>query len=190
MLRSIKRLAFLPLLGLALAGCEYGGLARPSVLSQLDPPVARLINELPELDASNEATVAELYALGGLAHAEPGPDGVMRAAVEVPPHHMLWSPAVIVMPHGGPLELHFSNHDQAFHAAFLPSNGGRQVLELPAQQGGRARIELDQPGFYWFGCPVADHVGRGMLGFIIVRGETPPEARLDRPPQSQPSSDR
>jgi PQQ system protein len=190
MLRSIKRLAFLPLLGLALAGCEYGGLARPSVLSQLDPPVARLINELPELDASNEATVAELYALGGLAHAEPGPDGVMRAAVEVPPHHMLWSPAVIVMPHGGPLELHFSNHDQAFHAAFLPSNGGRQVLELPAQQGGRARIELDQPGFYWFGCPVADHVGRGMLGFIIVRGETPPEARLDRPPQPQPSSDR
>ncbi|MGK9171357.1 hypothetical protein KXR53_34030 [Inquilinus limosus] len=173
-----------------MASCEYAGLARPSVLSQLDPPVARLINELPELDTSNEATVAELYALGGLAHAEPGSDGVMRVDVEVPPHHMLWRPAVIVMPHGGPLELRFSNHDYTTHAAILPSNGGRQVLELPAQQGGRARIRLDQPGFYWFGCPVGNHVGRGMLGFIIVRGETPPEARLDRPPQPQPPSSR
>jgi PQQ system protein len=171
---------------LALNACEYGRLLRPSVLSELDPPVARLVNELPELDAPNKATVAELYALGGLAHAEDGTDGVMRAHVNVPMHHMLWSPAVIVMPRGGPLELRFSNHDQNFHMAYLPSNGGRQVLELPAGQGGLARIQLDQPGLYWFGCPVSNHVGRGMLGLIIVRGEVPQEARLDRPPQKQP----
>lgn len=187
---SARNLILLSMLGAGIAGCEYAGLMRPSVLSQLDPPVARLVNELPELDASNKAIVAELYALGGLGHAQAGADGVMRIDVHVPPHHMLWTPAIIVMPHGGPLELHFSNHDQTTHAAFLPSNGGRQVLELPAQQGGRARIQLDQPGFYWFGCPVADHFGRGMLGFVIVRGETPLEARLDRPPQPQPPSDR
>ena len=169
-----------------LAGCDYARLARPSVLKQLRPEVAQLINELPELDAQNEATVAELYALGGLGHAREGEDGVMRIDVTVPPMHFLWTPAVIVLPRGGELEMRFSNYDQNFHMALLPSNGGRQLLELPVSTGGVARLTLDQPGFYWFGCPVADHVGRGMLGFIIVRGETPAEARLDRPPQKQP----
>lgn len=186
---SLWRLLFVPLLGFAVAGCDYARLARPSVVGQLDPAVVRLINEMPNLDASNEATVAELYALGGLAHAKPGPDGVMRADIAVPPLHMLWTPAIIVMPHGGPLELHFSNYDQTYHMAFLPDNGGREVLSLPAQHGGRALIELDEPGFHWFGCPVAAHLGRGMLGLIIVRGHVPPEARLDRPPQPQPPGD-
>jgi PQQ system protein len=72
--------------------------------------------------------------------------------------------------------------------AYLPSDGGRQMLELPSGEGGVAQIRLDQPGLCWFGCPVADHVGRGMLGLIIVRGEAPAAARLDRPPQSRPSS--
>jgi PQQ system protein len=112
----------------------------------------------------------------------------MRVEVAVPLHRMMWQPAVIDMPHGGTLELRFSNYDQAYHMAYLPSEGGQQVLELPAGTGGMARIRLDQPGLYWFGCPVADHVGRGMLGLIIVRGQSPPEARLDRPAQRQPSS--
>lgn len=125
-------------LNLALSGCEYAGLLRPSVLSQLNPPVARLVNELPELDSSNEAIVAELYATGGAARATEGPDGIMRADITVPMHHMLWTPAVIVMPRGGPLELRFSNYDHALHMAYLPSNGGRQLLHLPAGKGGRA----------------------------------------------------
>ena len=189
----MRRLRPLPPLLLALAattGCEYAGLLRPSVLSQLNPPVVRLVNELPALDAPNEATLAELFATGGLDHAREGADGVMRAHVTIPPHHLLWTPAVIVMPRGGPLELRFSNHDQNFHIAFLPSAGGRQVLELPAGRGGLARLQLDGPGLYWFGCPVGDHVGRGMLGFIVVRGEAPAEARLDRPPQRQAGGDR
>jgi PQQ system protein len=175
------------LFAVGLSGCEYAGLARPSVLSELTPPVARLVNELPDVDAPNKALVAQIYAVGGLAHAQEGPDGVMRVNVAVPPHRMMWQPAIIDMPHGGPLELRFSNYDEAFHIAYLPSDGGPQVLELPVHEGGVARIRLDQPGFYWFGCPVADHVGRGMLGFIFVRGVTPREARLDRPPQPQPS---
>jgi PQQ system protein len=68
----------------------------------------------------------------------------------------------------------------------LPSDGERQVLELPMHTAGIARIKLDQPGLYWFGCPVANHAGRGMLGLVIVKGYTPAEAKLDRPPQPLP----
>ena len=32
------------------------------------------------------------------------------------------------------------------------------------------RLRLDQPGLYWFGCPVSNHAGRGMLGLIVVAG--------------------
>ena len=99
---------------------------------------------------------------------------------------MIWKPAIIVMPRGGELELVFSNRDDALHMAFLPSNGAREIVELPPGQAGRVRLRLDGPGLYWFGCPVANHAGRGMLGLVIVRGETPPEARLDRPKQRRP----
>ncbi len=174
------------LLGTLLSGCEYAGLLRPSVLSQLDPPVARLVNELPELDQPNDAIIARLYATGGLSHAEPGSDGVMRASVAAPPGQMIWTPAIIVMPRGGDLELTFSNLDKSAHAALLPSNGDLQLLELPSMQAGTAKIRLDGPGMYWFGCPVANHVGRNMLGFILVKGDAPVEARLDRPAQPQP----
>jgi PQQ system protein len=184
---AFGRLIGLVLLAFATAGCDYVRLGRPSVLSELTPPVARLVNELPDIDAPNKAIVAQLYAVGGLSHASEAADGVMHVDIVVPEHRMMWQPAVIDMPHGGPLELRFSNYDEAFHIAYLPSDGGQQVLELPVHEGGIARIRLDQPGLYWFGCPVADHVGRGMLGLIIVRGETPAAARLDRPPQRQPS---
>ena len=72
------------------------------------------------------------------------------------------------------------------HAAYLPSNGGRQMLWLPEARAGRARLKLDQPGYYFFGCPVMNHAGRGMLGLILVKGDTPEEAKLDRPPQPRP----
>lgn len=39
---------------------------------------------------------------------------------------------------------------------------------------------------YFFECPVANHAGRGMVGLILVEGEVPPEARLDRPWQPRP----
>jgi PQQ system protein len=47
-------------------------------------------------------------------------------------------------------------------------------------------VSLSEPGLYWFGCPVSNHAGRGMLGLIIVRGDSPPNAILDRPEQPQP----
>jgi PQQ system protein len=169
-----------------LVGCNYMRLLRPSVLKQLNPRVVRLVNELPATDDVNEALIGRLFAHGGAADAKIGPDGVMRVTVYMPLDEYLWEPAVIIMPRGGELELDFSNEDRMVHIALLPSNGGRQVLNVPARERGRARIRLDQPGYYFFACPVMNHAGRGMLGLIMVKGDAPPDARLDRPPQPRP----
>jgi PQQ system protein len=174
------------LLSLTLTSCDYVRLLRPSVLKQLNPRVVRLVNELPEVDEPNKEIVARLFPHGGLEHATIGGDGVMHAEVRVPPDQLIWEPSIIVMPHSGDLEIEFQNADHNFHMAFLPSTGARQVVELPVHQGGRGRIHLDEPGLYWFGCPVANHAGRGMLGLVIVRGELPASAKLDRPRQRRP----
>jgi PQQ system protein len=169
-----------------LSGCAHLGLLRPNRLKQLNTRVVNLVNELPRVDNPNEDIVGRLFAHGGLAHAERGKDGVMRARIHVPPDQFIWEPAIIVMPESGDLELEFHNEDQVLHMAFLPSNGDRQLLQLPVHTGGKARVHLDEPGLYWFGCPVANHAGRGMLGLIMVRGNVPAEARLDRPEQERP----
>jgi PQQ system protein len=53
-------------------------------------------------------------------------------------------------------------------------------------QGARVRVHLSNPGLYSFSCPVSNHAGRGMFGVILVKGDVPPEARLDRPKQPRP----
>ncbi|MGQ0560555.1 MAG: MSMEG_3727 family PQQ-associated protein [Gemmatimonadota bacterium] len=179
-------LGLIATLSLALGGCEYVKLLRPSVLKQLNPDVVRLVNELPEVDDPNEAIVARLFAHGGLAHADLDGDGVMRQRIYVPKNEYIWKPAIIVMERPGELELEFHNQDQVIHMAFMPSVDERQVLQLPINTAGRVRIRLDQQGLYWFGCPVGNHAGRGMLGLIMVKGDTPAEARLDRPRQKRP----
>ena len=176
----------LVLVVIGVAGWQYVRLLRPSVLKQLNPDVVRLLNELPELDHPNKAIVARLFAHGGLSHAQIGPDGVMRDRIRVATNQFIWQPSIIVMPKAGELDLDFSNDDQNFHIAFMPSDGDRQVLQLPAKTGGRVRVHLGQPGLYWFGCPVSNHAGRGMLGLVVVRGEVPDEAKLDRPQQRRP----
>ena len=169
-----------------IVGWQYVRLLRPSVLKQLNPDVVRLLNELPELDRPNKAIVARLFAHGGLSHAAVGPDGVMRDRIRVDENQFIWQPSIVVMPKAGDLELEFSNDDQHFHIAFMPSDGDRQVLQLPTKTGGQVRLRLDQPGLYWFGCPVSNHAGRGMLGLIVVAGDVPAEATLDRPKQRRP----
>src|SRR4028118_31277 len=150
---------------LLLSGCEYVRLLRPRVLKQLHPRVVRLVNELPEVDQPNEEMVARLFAHGGLGRAERGDDGVYRSRINVPSGQYIWEPAIITMESGGELELDFSNHDPfSYHAVVMPHNGSRQFLMLPAHRRGTVRVQLDGPGMYWFGCPVANHAPRGMLG--------------------------
>jgi PQQ system protein len=170
-----------------LTSCEYARLLRPSVLKQLNPRVVRLVNELPEVDQPNEEIVARLFAHGGLGRAFAGSDGVFRARINIPSGQYIWEPAIITMERGGELELDFSNHDPfSYHAVTIQSNGSRQFLMLPAHKRGTVRVRLDGPGLYWFGCPVANHAPRGMLGLVIVSGDAPATAKLDRPKQDRP----
>ncbi len=179
-------LALVCVVAIVVVGWQYVRLLRPSVLKQLNPDVVRLLNELPNVDKPNEAIIARLFAHGGLSHAEVGGDGVMRDRIRVPENEFIWRPAIIVMPQAGELELDFSNDDQNLHIAFMPSDGDRQALTLPMKSSGRVRVRLGQPGLYWFGCPVSNHAGRGMLGLVLVKGEVPADAKLDRPPQRRP----
>lgn len=180
-----RRASILCALASTLAACEYLGILRPSVLGQLDPEMATLLNELPNLDEPNEALIGRLYATGGASRPSVDDDGIMRDRIRIPKDEYLWYPAILILPRGGTLELDITNEDHRPHAMFAPSNGSRQLLELPAYTRGKVSIILDQPGFYWFGCPVANHATRGMLGVVFVKGEVPPGARLDRPRQPQ-----
>ncbi|HET7369634.1 MAG TPA: MSMEG_3727 family PQQ-associated protein [Gammaproteobacteria bacterium] len=170
----------------AMSGCSYMRLLRPSVLSELKPPLVRLVNEIPAVDQPNELVVAKLYALGGLKHAQVGPGGVMQVSVGVPEDELIWEPAIIVLPHGGTLKLRFTNYDHRTHMALVPSNGSRQLLMLPPHTSGTMIVHLDGPGWYWFFCPAANHYGRNMFGYLLVSGNVPVEAQLDRPPQPLP----
>ena len=144
---------------------DYVRLLRPSVLRQLDPRVVGLVNELPNVDRQNKAIIGRLFAHGGLAHAKAGADGVMRVEVRVPPGELIWTPAIIVMPRPGELEVDLFNDDPYIHhAAILPSNGDKQFLMLPIHSGGRARVTLDGPGYYWFAVRSAITLRAGCWG--------------------------
>lgn len=183
----LGKVAAVGLMAGSLGSCNYVRLLRPSVLRQLNPRMVNLVNYLPSVEDPNEAVVARLFAHGGLSHAERGSDGVYRQHVRIPPGEYIWQPAIIVVPAGEELELDFQNEDPySYHAVALPHDGNRQAMMLPMHTRGRARIQLDAPGMYWFGCPVANHAPRGMLGLILVEGEVPAEAKLDRPKQRRP----
>jgi PQQ system protein len=142
--------------------------------------------ELAGLAKQNGATIGRLLATGKVGHAEEGPDGRMRARIRIPPDELAFEPAVLVLPHGGEIELELTNDDKNTHCALLPSNGDSQFIWLVNQSRGTATLNLDGPGYYWYGSPTGNDEGRGLTGAIVVTGEAPPEARLDRPPQPRP----
>jgi PQQ system protein len=147
----------------------------------------RAVGELTGLDKQFGAVLGRMPFHGGrVGHAEPAPDGRLRARVRIPPDEMLWDPAILVMPHGGDLELEIVNDDLNTHCALLPSNGDQQFLWLPNHSRGTASLNLDAPGCYWFGSIIGNDEGQGLIAAIVVLGDTPPEARLDRPAQPRP----
>jgi PQQ system protein len=110
----------------------------------------------------------------------------MHARVRIPLDELAWDPAVLVLPHGGERELELVNDDQNTHCALLPSNGDSQFIWLVNHSRGTATLKLDGPGYYWYGSPTGNDEGRGLTGAIVVMGDAPPEARLDRPQQPRP----
>lgn len=123
-----------------------------------------------------------VYA-GRVEYAQEGVDGGFRARVRIAPDTFSWDPSTIVMSHGGDLELEVINDDLNTHCALLPSNGDNRFLWLPNQSRGRASLTLDGPGRYSFSSIIGNDEGLGLVGSIVVLGNVPPEARLDRPAQ-------
>jgi PQQ system protein len=138
------------------------------------------------LDSQNKAALGRMLASGNIGRATEGEDGRMRATIRINPDELCWDPSILVMPHGGDLELELINDDLNTHCALLPSNGDRKFIWLVNHSRGRALLNLDGPGCYWFSSPTGNDEGRGLTGAIVALGEVPPEARLDRPTQPRP----
>lgn len=138
------------------------------------------------LDTQNKATIGRVLATGKIGYADEGPDGRMTATIRIPPDELVFEPSVLVLPHGGDLDLELINDDKNTHCALLPSNGDSQFVWLVNHSKGTATLNLDGPGYYWYSSPTGNDEGRGLTGAIVVQGETPPEARLDRPQQPRP----
>jgi PQQ system protein len=143
-------------------------------------------SEMPELNRQNGAALGRLLEQQNLAYAQVGDDGRMHATLRISADELVWTPSVLVMPHGGDLDLEIFNDDLNTHCILLPSNGDRQFLWLKNFSRGTASINLDGPGYYWFSSPIGNDEGRGLTGAIVVLGDTPSQAKLDRPEQPQP----
>jgi PQQ system protein len=144
-----------------------------------------LLQELG-LDKQNHAALGRVLGTGSIAKATERADGTMEATIRIKEDELAWDPAILVMPHGGDLELTVINDDTNTHAALFPSNGDRKFLWLLNHSKGRAKLNLDGPGYYWYSSPAGNDEGRGLTAAIVVLGEVPPEARLDRPDQPRP----
>ena len=141
---------------------------------------------VPELIKQNGATIGRVLAIGNVGRAQERADGRMHATVRINVDELAWDPAVLVMPHGGELELELINDDMNTHCALLPSNGDSKFIWLVNHSRGTATLNLDGPGYYWYSSPTGNDEGRGLTGAIVVMGEVPQEARLDRPRQPRP----
>lgn len=148
--------------------------------------LSEMVSELG-LDKQNKGTIGRLLTHGGgLGHAEEGPDGRMSATIRIPEDELMYEPSILVLPHGGDLDIEFLNDDTNTHCALVPSNGDYVWQWLPNHSRGTVSINLDGPGYYWFSSNVGNDEGKGLFGAIVVMGDVPEEARLDRPTQPRP----
>jgi PQQ system protein len=138
------------------------------------------------LDRQNGATLGRMLGRGRVEEAEEVSDGKMRATIRIPEDELVYDPGVLVLPHGGELELTLINDDRNTHCAVLPCNGDYKFIWLVNHSKGIANLVLDGPGYYWYGSRTGNDEGRGLTGAIVVQGDAPEEARLDRPPQPRP----
>src|SRR5437764_7781898 len=133
------------------------------------------------LDAQNKAALGRALGTRSIGQATERADGRMEATIRINPDELSWDPSILVLPHGGDIELELINDDLNTHCALLPSNGDRKFIWLVNHSRGHATLNLDGPGYYWFSSPTGNDEGRGLTGAIVVLGEAPAAARLDRP---------
>ncbi len=147
--------------------------------------LSQVVSELG-LDHQNKATIGRLLNHSDLGHVEEKSDGTMTATIRITEDELTYSPSILVMPHGGELEIEFFNDDKNTHCAIVPSNGDYQWIWLVNHSRGKMTVNLDGPGYYWYSSNVGNDEGRGLMGAIVVMGDVPDEAKLDRPPQPRP----
>ncbi len=138
------------------------------------------------LAEQNKATLGQVLGTGSIGQATEMSDGTMQATLRINLDELTWDPSILVMPQGGDIELELVTDDLNTHCALLPSNGDRKFIWLVNHSRGRATLNLDGPGYYWLSSPTGNDEGRGLTGAIVVLGDAPPEARLDRPAQPRP----
>ena len=113
--------------------------------------------------------------------AEEGSDGKMHATVRIPMDELVFDPGVLVLPHGGDLELEIINDDNNSHCAVLPSNGDTKFIWLVNFSKGTATLKLDGPGYYWYGSRTGNDEGRRPDRHDRRRGRGPRRSQA-RPP--------
>ncbi len=69
-----------------------------------------------------------------------------------------------MLPHAGVVEITFINDDKNTHCAVLPCNGDYKFIWLVNSSKGTATLELDGPGYYWYGSRTGNDEGRGLTG--------------------------
>ena len=80
------------------------------------------------------------------------------------------------------------NDDKNTHCAVLPSNGDTQFIWLVNHSKGTATLELDGPGYYWYGSTTGNDEGRGLTGAIVVGGERTARGAARPPAPTAPVS--
>jgi PQQ system protein len=149
--------------------------------------VSDTVVDVSSLNRQNGIALGRILGSGKVGHAEEGPDGKMTATIRIPEDELIYEPGILIVPHGGTIELTFLNDDKNTHCAVIPSNGDTLFLWLVNHSRGTATIELDGPGYYWFSSTTGNDEGRGLTGAIVVGGDVPAEGRRDRPPQPRPT---
>src|SRR3954451_24846976 len=146
---------------------------------------ADLLNRLG-LNGQNKAALGAVLGTGRMAEPTGRAAGTRGATIGINPDEIAWDPSILVMPHGGDIELTLINDDLNTHCCLLPSNGDRKFIWLVNHSKGTAKLNLHAPGYCGCSAPTAKDGGRGLTGAMVGLGGSPPEARLDRPPQPRP----
>ena len=69
------------------------------------------------LDVQNKAALGRVLGTGNIGQATEGADGRMQATIRINPDEIAWDPSILVMPHGGDIDLELINDDLNTHCA-------------------------------------------------------------------------
>ena len=126
------------------------------------------------LAKQNGVTLGRVLGRGNVGKAEEGSDGKMHATVRIPEDELVFDPGDPGLP-----ARRASSNSRSSTTTTTPtarccrSNGDPKFIWLVNLSKGTATLELDGPGYYWYGSRTGNDEGRGLTGAIVVGGEVP-----------------